>query len=183
MLEPHHIALCRKNAALAQIGGVSRIRSREEREATLPEDQLVGQIGECAGCIWLTGTDTSYRLSRALANDKRTQGDRGKDIPASNIDFKGSLHRNQDLPLTAHRLSVRPHEWHENWVYFLVMVDLLPDGGALASIMGWAHTNMLPPEPNGTGEFKGAYVLFCRDLHPVPPFRWQYYPGMVTHAY
>ena len=83
--------IVRENAKLALIGGVSRIRKKEDRRKSLGEDQLVGQISTYAGSIFLTDSPDGYFKAREKANKNPHLGDGGVDIIGlPNVDIKGS---------------------------------------------------------------------------------------------
>jgi len=171
-LRKPEMAIIRKMAQAAEVGGCSQIRKGSDRSDNLSVDQLVGQIGTYAGCKYLQGDIKDYRVSRYYANKAPTVGDGGADITGSNIDFKASAIRNSSKPMTTYKLLVRPRELHDGWVYILVLVSDLTDTSATANLVGWASTQMLPKSPESEGIFKGAYMLQAEDLSPLPPFRW-----------
>jgi hypothetical protein len=166
------IDLARENAQKAEIGGVSHIRTREERQTTLSTDQFVGQIGQLAGSLWHCGSPDPYIEAREKANLNPTEGDGGHDILGLNLDFKGSLMRRSRDPLD-YRLIVRPRERHPGWIYVPVFIDRLPGKGDPATVYltGWATDEQLPPADK-EGLFVGAHCIPIRELTPLPPFRW-----------
>lgn len=150
-------------------GGVSRIRSSQDRQATLYEDQLVGQIGTYAGTKFWFGSSHNYLIARQVANLNPRAGDGGSDIIGANIDFKTSKIRST-RPLLDYRLVVRPRERSAGKVYVQLLVEL-SEFTAVAHILGWASDDMLPGIEVG-GTFDGAHVLPVRELNPLPPLQW-----------
>jgi len=171
-ISPGEMNVVAAHAKLACVGGRSNIRGGD-RQATLKNDQLVGQVGQYVGSLWLFGSPDPYLRSRWVANQNPTVGDGGSDFIGSNIDFKASLARNPDRDLLAYRLAVRPKERHEDWVYVLVLVtEMKPPKPVVAHLIGWATDAMLPKRPNDSGVFSGAFTIPARDLNPLPPFTW-----------
>lgn len=162
-------AYLRSMAEKAMLGGASHVRG-EDRGACLLEDQLVGQIGQWAGCVYLFGNDYLYNVSRALANAYPTRGDGGTDIPGLNVDFKASLMRASDNTMDYY-LPVRPSERGKGKIYILVLVQLYENKSATAYIVGWATDETLPPVER-EGVFRGAHVIKACELNPLPPFKW-----------
>ena len=170
--------LCERFARESSMGGRSQVRpDRAERLATLNTDQLVGHLGNLAGCMWLYGKALGHYIFRTTQHDfghrwdgRVGRGDGGSDIIGSNIDFKScewSLVGAR--PLTEVFLPVRPHERHEQWLYVLVLVEPKKDA---AHIVGWARDEEITGAPNGTGVFEGAHVIRVPDLHEPLPLRW-----------
>lgn len=172
-IHPVEMPLIVRMAKAACIGGRSNIRTDDERQATLNEDQLVGQIGQYIGSLWLFGNDVPYRQARWLANQNPTTGDGGSDLVGANLDFKASRVRNRGRDLLSYRLAVRPKERHEGWLYFLILVTHIAKGEpVIAKMVGWAKESMLPEHPETDGVFSGAFTITARDLNPVPPIHW-----------
>ena len=171
-LNEQQMAVIIAMAKKAAIGGTSQIRGEEDRRNKLLQDQVVGQIGQYVGSLWLYGSSDPYMQSRWQANQNPTIGDGGSDILGSNIDFKTSAARKTDRPLLNYNLLVRPRELHENWVYILILVSALTKQQAQAHMIGWASDKMLPGEPQRQGVFAGAHALTASQLNPLPPFRW-----------
>jgi len=161
-----------QHAKLASIGGRSNIRGAD-RQTTLREDQLVGQVGQYVGSMWLFGSADPYMKSRWVANQNPTVGDGGSDIIGANLDFKASMARNPNRDLLDYRLAVRPRERHPEWIYVLILVtQMKKPKPVLANLIGWATDAMLPKTPSTSGVFSGAFTVKARDLHPLPPFQW-----------
>lgn len=171
-LTKSELSLIRRMACAAEVGGRSQVREGAARSDNLSIDQLVGQIGTYVGCKYFQGDNKDYRISRYYANKAPTVGDGGADITGSNLDFKTSKIRNPEKELLTYKLLVRPRELHDNWVYVLILVSEITDTGAVAHILGWADTQMLPSKPESSGMFSGAYLLEAQDLKPLPPLRW-----------
>jgi len=172
------IAVARRNARKASLGGVSRMRDREEREAFLGIDQLVGQLGQIAGHRWLYGHPYEYAKEREIINRNPRIGDTGSDVACANIDFKGSLWRYREKPLLDHHLLVRPKERHKGFVYILILIELNDNNTkGLGHLIGWANEAMLPEKPETSGVFEGAFSLSTQELYPLPPFNWSWSLG------
>jgi hypothetical protein len=166
--------ILRAHAVAASIGGRSNVRrNAEDRKATLSEDQLIGQIGQYVGSMYLHGHMLPYMIARWYANRMPNVGDMGSDLPGAAVDFKASLMRNSQNPLD-YRLLVRPREKHPNWLYVLILVEPLRKESTTAHVVGWATTDMLPPEPESGGPFYGAHMLKATALWPMPPIVWSW---------
>lgn len=170
--------LCWENARKASIGGTSRIRQSKDRKERLFEDQLVGQVGNCAGSVWWHGSDHDYRVTRDRANENPLQGDGGSDLTGLNVDFKTSLMRRSKNPLD-YKLLVRPAERHSDWIYLLLLVPTIEvekikaDSGLDVVLVGWLGDDELPEEPEGGGIFEGAYLVPAGKLHQIDGPRGQ----------
>ena len=175
VFSPSDIATAKRNAGKASLGGVSRVREGADRQYALAIDQLVGQLGQIAGHRWLYGHPFDYARGRWYINRHPHVGDGGSDVACGNIDFKASLLRYPDKPLLDYHLLVRPAERHQNLVYIPIIVDLQEDNTqGCAYVMGWATDSMLPESPEKEGVFQGAFALCCADIHPLPPFKWNW---------
>lgn len=171
-LRSDELQLVEHFAKQAALGGTSHVRIRsDERLEQLREDQLVGQVGECALSRYLCGSSLLYAITRTMRNLTPTQGDGGGDLLGTNIDVKTSVMRYSPEPLH-YRLLVRPAELHPGTVYVLALV--YPDWRETreVSLVGWATREDLPDLPAPHGPFQGAYVLPAPHLHPLPPFAW-----------
>lgn len=173
-LTPAQIALARREALRAEIGGASCIiGDREERRRRLALDQFTGQLGQLAATLVLTGSEDPYRLNRAMVDPALRIGDRGGDIPGTNIEIKSSRMGTYKT-LSQYMLPVRPRERTPNTVYVMVVVaytDLAAER-ATAYILGWARGSDLPGQAEAAGLFKGAHVIIARDLNPIMPVIW-----------
>jgi len=158
-----HLSLIRANARLAELGCTSHVRGREDRIPRLAEDQFVGQVGECALSVWLTGSADAYRRSRERANADPYVGDDGSDLPGSRIDVKTSRWRTR-LLLLSHHLLVREAERHEGTTYVLALARI-DDQAATCHLVGW--TRDLPEQPSQDHRFAGAYAVPGRALAPM----------------
>ena len=166
-------------AERAELGGSSNIyKDSAERLEKLPENQIDGQIGQFVGIKYLYGHTHLYTLARWHQNQRRNIGDGGHDIPGANVDFKASRIRKgdtiRDIKALDYRLAVRPKERHPGWVYIQVLVSGWSEQGANVRIMGWAREDMLPSQVEKGGPFDGAFILPCKDLHPLPPIRFEW---------
>lgn len=174
---PREIRVCLKNAQQAEIGGQSNIREGEQREAALSVDQLVGQLGEYALSVYMTGDATEYHRQRMVANNYSAHGDLGQDFLGLNVDIKTSAMRSSTNPLD-YTLAVRPKELHDNWCYVLALVQpngqngLVPTMTIRVRLVGWLHSEELPKQPEKYGTFKGAHIMTAQNLHALPNFRW-----------
>ena len=122
---PRDIKVCAENAQRATIGGKSNIREGKDRTKNIEMDQLIGQLGEYALSMYLTGNPIAYRVQREICNLYALSGDRGQDIFGLNIDVKTSAMRNRPSPMD-YTLAVRPTEIHAKWCYVLALVQ--PNG-------------------------------------------------------
>lgn len=157
--------LALKQVRPACIGGISRIRSGDERQNSLAEDNLIGQLTNLALSLYCFGSVEPYLFSREQANVNPHNGDGGMDLPNLKIDVKGSRRRDRDRDLLSYKLPVRPAERHEGWAYVLGIVDL----PKIVHLVGWVKDSGLPAAPCSGGVFAGAYVLQARDLRALPP--------------
>lgn len=169
-LRPDEVQLVEHFAAQAAIGGTSHVRG-SDRQETLRDDQLVGQLGECALSRYLCGSSLLYAITRTMRNLEPTTGDGGGDLLGTNVDVKTSVMRYSPEP-RQYRLLVRPAELHPNTMYVLALV--YPDWRTTREVIlvGWATREDLPDLPAPDGPFRGAYVLPAPHLHPLPPLRW-----------
>jgi len=158
-----YLNLIRANARLAELGCTSHVRGHKDRIPRLAEDQYVGQIGECALSVWLTGSADAYRRSRERANADPYAGDCGSDLPGSRIDIKTSRWRTR-LPLLSHHLLVREAERHEGTTYVLALAQI-DDQATTCYLVGW--TRELPEQPAQNRRFAGAYAVPGRALVPM----------------
>lgn len=172
-LNGHFMPIARAHAKRACVGGKSNIRSGDDRAATLSEDQLVGQLGAMAGCLYMYGNIERYMTTRFYANQNPDLGDGGFDIPGLNVDFKASLMRASVNPLD-YKLVVRPRERHEGWIYFLVLIENITEVSALTHMVGWFPDDELPTPSTG-GVFSGAHVVGSHNLYRLPPHAWKWF--------
>lgn len=151
-----------KWARLAERGGQSVVREAAyERDATLSDDQLVGQLAGMAGSLLLTGNLDAYRLARAYALEQGG-GTHASPVRGSKISFKGSFIRGRQA-LWKYNLAVAPTDTQLDWEYFLVLVPdlrkcLISGCAAFALIMGYAPLVQFSTIARG-GTFKGKYTL------------------------
>jgi len=176
-LSPQEIKLCRINAKKSAIGGKSNVRGKGHRENELHNDQLVGQLGECALSKYLTGSTDAYMLQRSIANSYPTSGDGGQDIFGLNVDIKTSVMRYNAMGIPDYHLVVRPQEKHDHWCYILGLVEkdfpkASPFRGVCVYLVGWIASEELPSPPEQYGPFKGAHTIKAMYLHPLPNLRW-----------
>jgi hypothetical protein len=163
----------RSKAGLRE-GGVSRIRNTKDRREKCTTDAVVGQIGAVAGSRHIFGSEFPHFVSRWYTNFYPGAGDPGSDVPGCNIDWKTSLIRSNLKPLQ-HHLLVRSAERHNLSVYVRILVGDLKRDNAKVYLMGWATDMMLPSSVVSEGPLKGAFALDCSDLHPLPPFQWNWF--------
>jgi len=153
---------------LAERGGQSRVREMShERDATLSNDQLVGQLAGMAGSLLLTGNLDAYRLARAYALEQGG-GTHASPVRGSQSSFKGSFIRGRQA-LWKYILAVAPVDTRRGWDYSLVLVpdlrkSLIPGCAAFALIMGGATLAQFTTVARG-GTFKGKYTLPVTQLH------------------
>lgn len=158
---------------IAARGGQSTVRDAgAERDYTLPDDQLAGQLASMAGCRWLTGGLDEYRLARAYALEQGG-GTHATPVRGSNTSFKGTLIRTPQA-LWKYTLSIAPTETRTGWEYVLVLVpnlrqQLIPGYATFALLMGYAPLAAFPNTVAGHGTFKGKYTLKVPQLMPCLP--------------
>jgi hypothetical protein len=158
-VESEFMNLIISNAKKAEIGGYSQFRKSSDRNSTLGEDQLVGQISTYCASMVLTGSYDGYIKAREKANANPLSGDGGIDIIGiDNVDIKGSLMRYSNNPLN-YRLLVRPRERHKNWIYVLGLVP--KERPYKCHLVGWVNDSDLPQNTyNGSiKSLHGAYVV------------------------
>ena len=161
-----------KWARLAERGGRSSVRDAAERDATLPNDQLAGQLAGMAGCLWLTGNLDAYRLARAYALE-HGGGTHATPVRGSDTSFKGTFIRTPQA-LWKYTLSIAPTETRAGWEYVLVLMPnllrpLIPGCPTFAPLMGCAPLALFPDTITGHGTFKGKYTLQVTRLAPCLP--------------
>ncbi len=164
--------MLRRKAQSAMIGGKSNIREKSDRADHLEEDQLVGMIGHYAWSVVHFGTSQHFLNQRWISDKNKYQGDLG-DIIGANIDVKSSR-LNHSRPILKHSLVVRAREYREDVIYVLVLVDIVNEPNRLsqAHLVGWIEGSRMPPQPNESGIFEGAYSTEASNLNPVMPIRW-----------
>ena len=175
-LSSSEVEMCERYAANSAMGGRSHVRAdREQRLQELSKDQLIGHLGNLAGCKWQFGLALGHYIFRVTQHNFRHRwtaggmGDGGMDILGCNVDFKSCEWSLEGArPLEQVFLPVRPGERHDDWVYMLVLVE--PSLTA-AHLVGWARDSDLG-EVNGEGAFEGAHVVYSSELTPLPPFGW-----------
>lgn len=178
VLGAEEVDLCRRNAKLACLGGRSSVRGAD-RMAALKVDQFVGQLGNAALSVYLTGGVEAYERSREEANAEPWRGDGGCDLAGLPLDVKTSLMRNSRDPYD-YRLIVRPAELHDGHTYVLALVEHPAWEGdtlrhmreAAVNLVGWARREGLG-SPEVAGMFAGAYVLKATLLNPMMPVMWR----------
>jgi hypothetical protein len=161
-----------KWAKLAERGGRSTVRSGADRDGTLSNDQLAGQLAGMAGCLWLTGNLDAYRLARAYALEQGG-GTHATPVRGSDTSFKSTLIRTPQA-LAKYTLSIAPTETRTGWEYVLVLVPnlsrpLIPGCPTFALLMGSAPLALFPDTVAGSGTFKGKYILRVPQLVPCQP--------------
>lgn len=171
-LNEDEVALCRSYARDAEIGGRSNIRGREDRDANLSLDNVVGQYGTLAFACWLLpdcGVD-AYVVTREAQNENPTQGDGGIDLLGIELDVKTSVCRGNQ-PLREYNLLVRPNEYHRNWLYLLGLIPHRTPEWTWKTVtvllMGWCKTKDLP-QPGLDTRFGDARALVAEKLRPLP---------------
>lgn len=162
---------CRRMASLAEIGGRSSVRGRNERMKLLQTDQLIGQIGQAAYSLYEFGSLDPWLESRKIANQNPYAGDVGEDFPGLMLDVKTSLMRYGTNP-NRYRLAVRPQERHKDWVYVLALVFAEKHAGvslnekASVCLVGYAKDDDLICL-NQTGVFSGAFTVMADELRSL----------------
>lgn len=173
----------KKQASLKEWGGQSAIRG-DDRNATLSIDNLIGCIGEFAGCVYLYGNGAEFYKAQEYSQELRRKGvslgDGGQDIIGLNLDFKTSKQHEDRSPLK-HWLPVRPNEFKPDWVYMLLIVlsndELIGfdfDKHIDVAIVGWASSDMFPKHTAKDGVFSGAYCLPASKLVKPMPVKWSW---------
>lgn len=157
-------------AAGGKAGGVSRIRSFQDRQDKLFQDACVGQLGQLGATLYLTGSDRAYIQSRDLADANPLKGDRGSDFPGIALDIKSSFIKLAKNSYT-YALHVRPAERHQKSSYVLATVgsDFSSNFSeeTVVSLVGWAYDADFPSLPVGEGIFAGAYRIDRYALQPM----------------
>jgi group II intron reverse transcriptase/maturase len=136
--------------------------------------------GSLSACIervnrYLRGHVGDYLVNQFYANLYRGSGDGGYDFTGLNLDVKAARLLGGSRDLLDYRLAVHTREWHADWVYVLVVVDLENN---VAHIIGWATAEDFPNSPVSPDaeRFAQSFVLAGRELNRVPPFRWRWIP-------
>lgn len=178
VLGEEDVTICRAFARQACLGGRSSVRG-EDRAALLKVDQFIGQLGNAALSVYLTGDTVVYIRTREKANEAPWRGDDGCDLDGLPLDVKTSLMRNSRDPYD-YRLIVRPAELHDGHTYVLALVEHPSWEGdtlrhmreATVNLVGWARREGLG-SPEVAGMFAGAYVLKATLLNPMMPVEWR----------
>jgi hypothetical protein len=172
------VDLLRENVEKACLGGATSIRGEAwswERVFNLPNDQLVGQLGECALSLFLTGSSDAYFEARRQKNRFPWSGDGGSDLPGRKVDVKTSLVRSA-RPVGGFRLFVRPVELHDDTTYILALARPAWNGSMLVSMEGWANSGDLE-RTTFRGRDDVVYALPSERLRPMTSF-----PELLAHA-
>lgn len=162
-----------KWARIAERGGRSAVReAAHERDATLSDDQLVGQLAARAGSLWLTGDLKAYWHARSYALE-HGGGSHATPVHGSNTSFEGSLIRTPQA-LWKYTLAVDPLETRTGWTYVLTLIpnlrkSLLPGYATFALLMGHAPLTLFPNTVSRGGTFKGKYTLKVPQLMSCLP--------------
>lgn len=164
-----------RHAALAAVGGVSRIHDADERQKQLMEDQIVGQLGQIALHRYLFGHAQGYAISRYYQNKFPTTGDSGEDIPGANVDVKTSVMRYSQDPLR-YNLFVRERERHEGHVYILALLETNWRMNRLVYLVGWVKNDELVAMPGNGPQDDDRYGRSAKELHPLPPIAYNWFP-------
>jgi hypothetical protein len=165
-------------AKKAEVGGVSRIFSdKKERLKRQREDSLVGQLGTLAGSKFFLGGVERYVESRYMQNKFPHHGDGGEDIIGSNIDFKVSLKRYEDIDPLNYHLLVRERERHSNQVYIHGLIPPWDEDGRPNKVIftGWATDKDLPKDKVQDGPLEGAFAIEVKSLKALPPIEWRWF--------
>jgi hypothetical protein len=161
-----------REAAGAPAGGVSRIRSGEDREKKLLRDAVVGQIGTLAMSLYWTGGVAEYLKGREETNRTPRRGDNGLDI--GSCDVKSSILR-PNRYISDYHLLVRPAEWHADVWYARALMR--EDRLDVVYLCGWLNAaDVKRLSENITHDdaiFGDAYKVPIIELHPLPPMKWR----------
>jgi hypothetical protein len=174
----HRIPAIHEMASGAEVGGSSNVRNREDRKASLPMDQLIGQLCVYAFNVYWFGDVRWWVVDRWYRNQFRFNGDGGYDVPMMRIDVKGSLMRYGPDPERYH-LVVPENERHPNWIYVCALAkkpaDEIRDPWRIF-LTGWAEDSELKSKWEGPGleDLIGKYILGYKKLHRLPPFGWDH---------
>lgn len=167
------VKACQDQARTLEFGGVSFSRkSPGERQATLREDQVVGQLGELALFVWAYGKSRGLQEYLKTQESKRGRGHRGdggQDILGHKVDIKSSLVRN-NKDIFTYNLLVASREFHPGWWFVQGLVwEYIPDVSATVAVMGWAKAeNLLKPGVNPRFD---CWTLSTRNLFPMSSLR------------
>jgi len=163
--------LIKANAEAANLCYGSKIKDRAEQKKTNAEDQLIGQLGEWAGCIWLRGSADEYFTRREEINKTPWLGDNGADVTGSNVDIKASFMRNRKMNILDYKLFVRPIDMHPNRIYVLALA--YPDEPQTVYLIGWEKSSVLERNLVDT-KFGKIHTRVAHELNPLPPFMWNF---------
>lgn len=162
--------LCSKFAENCSIGGRSQVRESSDRKENLLFDNLIGQLGTLAGCIFLLGEEKGtkeYIKSREKADKNPFIGDGGRDLIDYNVDIKCSFMRGSQDPST-YNFLIRSQERHEDWIYLQTLAQKKSEEEFTIHIVGWLSDNDLPATPESEGVFKGAYRVPVTRMKKFP---------------
>lgn len=128
------------HAKLAEIGGASKFRNREDRIANMSIDQATGQFGEAGESKLLTGSIELYVRTREKKEKTPFRGDDGTDLIGFNVDPKASRMRCGCDRM--YHLWIRPREYHATVYYYLALMH--PDRNNEIMFVGWALGSTVP---------------------------------------
>lgn len=168
------LKLARENAELCSFGGISRLRSKAEREETCSDDNLTGQVCELAFSKYWFGSIEPYRQARWIRNQNPKQGDGGYDYPAMTMNVKGSLRRDVKRPFEKYHLLVRPKE-RKSWAtYIQAVADLSLTDDPFVVFLGFLTDAEIVGKVDEGWHFQGAHAIPFSDLHRLPPYSWKW---------
>lgn len=158
--------LIRAEARLsARWDGGSNIRDRESKVSLLDVDNVVGQIGEWALSLALTGSADAWLRTRAKRARKPWEGDGGEDLDGLRWDVKSSLMRYAQDPYR-YRLFVRSRELRDGWKYALALVS---NDWRSVWLPGYATSDEVREGPRAwNGSQAGPHEIEVAKLHPMP---------------
>lgn len=159
----------------ADLRGYSQIRqSGVERDETCGNDNLVGQLGECALYRYIGKPEGYFARRRQIdLTPRKSDGHTDYESAYGSLDVKTSLMRYEQVPQKYH-LLVRPWEWVIDNIYILALVGKPLKRPARVWFVGWARGNEITfvSEKFWSAADRSArrpppYVLKATDLHPM----------------
>lgn len=138
----------RKFSTNAEIGGMSNIRSDDDRKQKLKTDQYIGQAGNAALSLYLTGSIDLYIKTRQKQDENKYRGDNGEDLIGFPVDVKTSVMRRG--PDFNYHLYVRDREYHRGIIYVLGLMS--ESNLNVVSLVGFKSSEHLPQSIDGRRE-------------------------------
>lgn len=165
------MSLINHHAQKANLGGYSYVHEKKGEDLTENlEIQIVGQIGEYVGLLWMYNSPTYYMMKRDEQNKDPWKGDGGTDSEHFNTDIKTSRMRGSRNPLD-YNLIINSKEREPGRNYLLCLVENFDERSAVVHIMGWADFDLVEDNVIADFKFKSGWAIPVRKLYCLRDFK------------